>query len=222
VFGQTNKRLAGLTPSKLILIVVLFAILLIVIAVQFSNSSPRGLAVDKTRSPTPAADSLAPGPATQRIPVKPVALWPQITRAEALLHDPFQLPQLLRSEVGRGQRDDQEEDTGSFAAELSRHRRQLARIASFRSRGVDMVLVTAQGRVARLGELSVREGDLVEGFRVVKIHSRGIVLAADAGEESRDGVASDFMTSSSKVLGWLKGQLLDLSDEASTVSNTGE
>lgn len=63
---------------------------------------------------------------------------------------------------------------------------QEARIAELKQTGVGMVLVSAGGGAAAIGDRLVHVGDEIEGFRVVKITTTGVLLEpAERPEESR-------------------------------------
>jgi hypothetical protein len=61
---------------------------------------------------------------------------------------------------------------------------QQAVAAELQRRGVGLVFQTSQGSVARLGDLEVRVGDVLNGLRVVEINADGIRLIPEAVDGS--------------------------------------
>jgi len=74
--------------------------------------------------------------------------------------------------------------TAIEAAEIQELRsRQAQFMASLRAKGVDMIIRSPRGSVARIGDLSLRVGDVHEGLRVEEIGQRGVLFApADAAD----------------------------------------
>ncbi len=56
-------------------------------------------------------------------------------------------------------------------------RRQVEFMTNLQAKGVDMILRSPRGSVARIGDLSLRVGDVHEGLRVEEIGHNGIVFA---------------------------------------------
>ena len=105
--------------------------------------------------------------------------WPDIARTEVLSYDPFKLPTFLDPDGESETQGNAEGGPDAPAEPISEQEQRTTLMASLQSQGVDLVLMTSRGKVARIGDLDVHEGDLLEGFRVVEIHSRGIVLAEE-------------------------------------------
>ena len=167
---STLRKPAQVTPAKLLLIAVLTMVLIGVLISQFTGKkSSRSPVIQKRRTQgnkTDVVDSDT-APVVQR-------RWPEVSLSKALQHDPFSLPLALRPRV---------EEPADAALEVPpahreelRRRKQLDLINKLRRDGVDMVVMTEHGRVARIGNLHLREGDVVEGMRVKEIHEKGVVL----------------------------------------------
>jgi hypothetical protein len=57
------------------------------------------------------------------------------------------------------------------------------RADSIRQQGVGFVLITEGEAVATIGEATVRPGDVIDGFRVVKIDTTGVYLTDEGATE---------------------------------------
>ena len=176
--GTKKDFLGGLSPAKVGAIIVLSIVLLAVLVVQYSGGGGGPVAVKKKRSrkPTGSVEAADASEETEtEADDQEARQWPEIPRAEVLLHDPFQLPIFLDPDAGAD--GDESQTNGEGAEEQgSEEQRRAALLASLRSTGVGMILKGPRGKVAHIGEFKVQEGDLLEGLRVVEIHSRGIVL----------------------------------------------
>jgi len=187
---MASKPLArgGLTPGKLGLIITLSVLLLVVIVVQFGSGSklrrktarPRRLATAKKAENSEANDE--PKAAAKTVDRQ----WPDYQVNDVVAYNPFTLPGKLRPQEVAPKTAE-----GRISASVSVERpdadalrlRQTEFIASLREQGVDMVLMTPAGTVARVGPSSFRVGDVVEGLIVTEINSSGIVFEP----ESRSG-----------------------------------
>ena len=106
---------------------------------------------------------------------------------DVLSHDPFKFaadaaPLLVSADTAKEQKQDEEEELeAKKMADDKRESERALREALFRLRqdGVAMIIETASGRVARIGSRVVREGDKIDGFKVVRISTEGVVLSRD-------------------------------------------
>ena len=187
---RPNKPGGALTLGKAVLIGGLSVVLLGVIVAQFSGKkhdatlqSPSRLSPEE-QSTAPTSSSVATASASNENRAE--TPWPTFNVTEVVSSNPFMLPEVL---VPR--RETAQDLTSSSAlgkaeatvrafesAELREMRRQQAEfIAGLRAKGVDMILRSPRGSVARVGELSLRVGDIYEGLRVEEIGENGVVFA---------------------------------------------
>jgi hypothetical protein len=167
----------GLTPGKLGLIIVLAIVFLVVIVIQFGGpDKSTGVAARKSKADAPAESASSREQTTSA--EQPSNLWPAYEVDDLLNHNPFSLPQELQPpeapEIAETR-----EDVPVESRIRGLRRRQADLMASLREQGVDMVLVTPHGRVARVGPTTFREGDLVEGLVVKEISAAGIIFVQE-------------------------------------------
>ncbi len=184
---RSKPSRGGFSPGKAIAIGVLSVILLLVIVTQFGRrKEPAAQAValqtaaENSAESTPAVADAATATKRAENP------WPTFSVTDVVASNPFSLPEVLRpqreatktltpsSEPGEAE--------GSIAAIDSAgvremQRRQAEFMTSLRTKGVDMILRSPRGSVARIGDLSLRVGDVHEGLRVEAINQNGVVFA---------------------------------------------
>ena len=187
----------GLRPGKAVVIGILSVLLLLVIIAQFGGKKERAaLRPTARRTASERSEST-----TQSVPTAPVNAakrsekpWPTFDVAEIIASNPFMLPEVLRpfrqatksltasSEPG-------EAEANIAATESARvremRRRQAEFMTSLRAKGVDMILRSPRGSVARIGDLSLRVGDVHEGLRVEKIGENGVVFTPAAAADGQ-------------------------------------
>ena len=179
----------GLSLGKVIVIGVLAVVLLLVIVFQFGgpkeNHKLSPVAPQKTAAEfrsTGSSGAKAPETAAKR----PETPWPTFSVAEVVSSNPFTLPEVLRPIPEAAQTLTPSSTIGGAEATVlalgsardrEMRRRQAEFIAGLRARGVDMILRSPRGSVARIGELSLRVGDVHEGLRVEEIGTNGILFA---------------------------------------------
>lgn len=180
---------AGLTPAKFGMIVVLAVVLLVVIVVQFGGGS------SKKRSSRPRRTARAQATSDETSAAEPAAKaalpatpWPAYQLTDVVAHNPFAMPTDLQ-EAEETDDDPGDGETGEDvtveppdARDL--RRRQSEFMNSLREQGVDMVLMTPNGSVARVGSTSFRVGDVVEGLVVKEITRQGITF--EPADEEKD------------------------------------
>ncbi|MEX0818123.1 MAG: hypothetical protein WD070_00975 [Pirellulaceae bacterium] len=181
----------GFTPGKAVAIGILSVVLLVVIVSQFGGKEksaalrprPRRSASER---PEPRTEPVTPTAATNKQPQQPQQPWPTFDVAEVVASNPFALPEVLRPRREATKTLTATSETGGAAenavaieaAEVRELRRRQAEfIASLRVVGVDMIISSPRGSVARIGDLSLRVGDVHEGLRVAEIRPDGIVFA---------------------------------------------
>lgn len=204
--NQAETPPPPLTPTKLVTIALLAIVLVIVLVVQFSGSSdpivikrrqPRGSPGNNPEAANPSRD---PAPAVR-------VHWPEIHREEVASFNPFQVPDNLQKksplvspqttqplQVAQSATSPPMETTEPVGALLglkpkdeqariraiernSRLERTRAIASELQKQGVGMVLSTAAGAVARIGEQEVRVGDVINGvLRITEINADGLVV----------------------------------------------
>ncbi len=181
---------AGLTPGKAVLIGVLSVVFLCVIVSQFGGKKKSTAAVSP-RSRRSASRSQPATESAQPAAVAPVSKrsempWPTFQVEQVVASNPFALPAEL---IEDGQDESTltagpptGEDAVSVAAVESAQIREMRRrrvdfLASLRATGVDMILRSPRGSVARVGDMSLRVGEVYEGLKVEAISQDGIVFA---------------------------------------------
>lgn len=170
----------GLTPLKAGAIGVLLLVLAAVWGPQLvsldggsdvprraNNSEPKPLASLAVESDTRATSAsredtnpVEKAETPSRIPAR------VYTVVEASSYDPFEVPGWAPQPARRA--------AGESTASGDTDR--LARIAELQETGVAMILVSDGQQVATIGDLVVRLGDEIEGYRVVEISSEGVLL----------------------------------------------
>ncbi len=175
----------GLTPVKATVIALLAIVLLVVIAVQwsdrigFTSATPPRMSdegkevakrsTDMTRSTVASTVKTA----QQRKP------WPSISVDEIIQYDPLLVPEALaehRSNAANQPPTTMVERTEvDEQAEMAR-RRESARKA-IQQLGVRVVISGKRGAVATIGSRTVRVGDVIDGFVIEDIRTDGVILA---------------------------------------------
>jgi len=189
VAKRSKAPKGGLTPGKAIMIGVLTVVLLIVIVTQFGGKK-KIVAVEtrSRRTVSESSESTSSGATTgASIPTKRSEKpWPTFDVAAVVASNPFMLPEVL---LGGGEATKNltaTSETGETAESLAAlesakvremRRRQAEFMTSLRAKGVDMILRSPRGSVARIGDLSLRVGDIHEGLRVEEIGQNGVVFA---------------------------------------------
>ena len=177
------RQTSGISPAKLGLIIVLSVVLLVMIVVQFGGRwAHNATAKHKQRAEEVTEDAVAVADNRQPVESTPdnePSDWPTFRISQVMGHNPFALPEALRPAADPDQQAGQIEAVVTslldpFQTKMRRRRDEF--VASLQEQGVDMILMTPQGRVARVGELTLRVGDVVEGLRVQEINRNGVVF----------------------------------------------
>lgn len=192
---KTKPPKGGLTRGKAVTIGILSVVLLVVIVTQFSGGkksvarAPRQRRGD-TEASTPVGSRASSIPNSKSKPAE--RPWPKFDVTRVVASNPFMLPDEMR-ESREAAKNLTANTQGSEAGETlgamedadirEMRRRQSEFMASLRARGVDMILRSPRGSVARIGDLSLRLGDIHEGLRVAEIGPEGVVfLPTDVGD----------------------------------------
>jgi len=185
VAKRSKAPKSGLTPGKTIMIGVLAVVLLVVIVTQFGGKK-KVVAVEtrSRRTVSESSEATSSGSATSALvpPKRSEKPWPTFDVAAVVASNPFMLPEVL---FGDGEATVASEGGASeeslAASEAVRvqemHRRQAQFMTSLRTKGVDMILRSPRGSIARVGDLSLRVGDVHEGLRVEEIGQNGVIFA---------------------------------------------
>ena len=185
---------AGATRGKLALIAVLAVVLVGVVGFQVANfrqsASPTQAATPtKTRASRRPLTSKSPGnsadtaSAPQQQSDSPAAApkeWPRLTLEEIVAHDPLAPPPWYVTPVVHAvavAEDDPADQEAALAEQAARRRHRIATLEQLREEGARVVVLTGADQVAAIGEQKVRIGDTIDGFQIIDITERGIVLA---------------------------------------------
>lgn len=186
----------GLTAGKAVLIGVLSVVFLVVIVSQFGGKKKAtALKPRARRTSSRSAEPSTPQSQTAAAPKakRSETPWPTFQVEEVVASNPFALPAEL---VDRGEDgatltagSSAGEDAATLAAVESAEIREMRRrradfLASLRATGVDMILRSPRGSVARVGDISLRVGDVYEGLEVAEISQDGIVFAPFEGADA--------------------------------------
>ena len=180
--SQTAPRRA-VSPKQLIVVGVLAAVLIAVLVVQLRGSAEK---IPPAESAADAAEKAAAGdPAlAELVSVRP---WPKMGRDEAARCDPFALPGALAKKILPPPPPKQAEPAKaaekSQAAKAKKDAAEKA-LADMRRKGLNALLLDQRGAVAIIGTRRIRVGDTVEGFRVLSIDSKGVLMAPIPSSEA--------------------------------------
>ena len=157
----------GVTPAKLALIGVLAVVLVAVVVFQWPDTSASAPAVELNRAATrdKAATSASPPQAragSPSAPTRAAVVWPKLTLAEIVRHNPFQLPEKMRPQPAKADNPQDAQD------------QQILQTLTDPSSVV--ILMVGEEHVARVGATTFRPGDKIGHYRVAKIDATGVWL----------------------------------------------
>jgi hypothetical protein len=159
---------SGATPGKLAAVGALGVVLVIVL---WSNLAPsRSTAARKPRhTPSPAKAEKQPAPAVAAQPLKLEKKvqrnWPKLSLDNVVKHDPFAMPMWYLTARA--------DEQGTGVSAIARSAQVLEELKKQQTR---IVVISGEERIATIGELSFRVGDMIEGFEVTAITTDGVVL----------------------------------------------
>ncbi len=181
----------GMTPRKTALTAALFVVWVIVLVAQFvpGSSSPETSvekrpaarsepAEGKTEQHTAHRSVEAPADAVPRR----VRKWPETTLEQVRAYNPFGVPAAMAARATQpdGPAAPHALATGAAdSAQPSDLRKQL--LAELRRQGVNLVLLSDEHEIARIGGRTLEVGDRIEGFQVEEIRPDGVVLVEEEG-----------------------------------------
>lgn len=159
----------GATPGKLAVVSVLALVLVAVVWRNIAGSSPAGPnEASSTTPPLAAVAKKVPAEPTaadsQRRPVVP-KVWPKYNLDTVVKFDPLAKPTWYVAAHAA--------ESGTAGASLARSAQVLEELKKQQTK---IIVISGDERIATIGELSLRVGDTIEGFRVTEITTDGIVL----------------------------------------------
>lgn len=173
MFDVPWLRRLGVTRGKLVLIGVLAVVLVTVVVLQWPEASTPSPTIELNNAAagddvtTPTASS-EPQNRPSETPARAAVVWPQLTLAEIVRHNPFQLPEEMRPEPAKvdNQQDSQDQRILQSLTEPSSA----------------MILMVGEEHVARVGATTLRPGDKIGHYRVAKIDATGVWLVDESEE----------------------------------------
>lgn len=172
-----SKTNSPISTSQIALIAVLGLIFIAVLVMQFGGGESDVTEVESAPAP-PVAGSPAGTPAAVAASAAkqatPRTAWPRISLEEAAGYDPFSLHGNAGSQISAALRGSTDQST---EAEQAAKTARSTTLHALQSQGVNVVFQDQQGAVAMVGTRLVRVGDLLDGYRVMKIGPDGVTLS---------------------------------------------
>lgn len=141
---------------------------------EFFAASPKAM---------PDSGPLRPAVQTNASEINEPKAITQVPLQDALAYDPFRMPPSIQTQVQALIEKDkkaEELESKTKTPETSNKKADLAQaLMRLRQDGVRMIVETDRGRAALIGDRIVREGEEIDGYRVVRISKDGIDLASD-------------------------------------------
>jgi hypothetical protein len=159
---------SGATPGKLAAVGVLGVMF---VAVLWHNLAPSRPTAAKNPRPhaSPAKAEKQPAPAVAgnqpKLEKKAPRKWPKLSLDDVVKHDPFAMPMWYLTARA--------EEEGTVVSALARSAQVLEELKKQQTR---IVVISGEERIATIGDLSFRVGDMIEGFQVTAITTDGVVL----------------------------------------------
>lgn len=159
---------SGATPGKLAAVGVLGVVLVIVLWNNLAPSQPT--TAEKplpNTSPAKAEKQAAPAVAAKqpKLGKKMPRKWPKLSLDDVVKNDPFAMPMWYLTARA--------EEQGTEVGSLARSAQVLEELKKQQTR---IVVISGEERIATIGDLSFRVGDMIEGFQVTAITTDGVVL----------------------------------------------
>ncbi len=163
---QKQADKIGATPAKLALVALLAVVLIVVIVRQLPNDTPPAARAQvATSAPSKAEDEtgtvaeLTTDPETTPVQqTENTPPWPETDLSELLAYDPFATP------------------AWAIAPESDSDAKQASKLDELQKQGVSIVMIAEEAKTATIGERRVRIGDVLEGYRITDITSKGVLL----------------------------------------------
>jgi hypothetical protein len=172
--GARAKAKAGASPAKLALIAILALALIGVIASNFTSSGepaaeshsaqevPRAGTAPSTATSTPAARVAQAETANPLGDFAADESWPEPAMREVTRFDPFAAPEWAVAA------------SGEQAADEEVSAKQLNELLSSKDA---IIFMSGDKRVARIGKMEFRVGDVIGHYKISDITSQGVVLS---------------------------------------------
>ncbi|MDB5388212.1 MAG: hypothetical protein JWM11_3858 [Planctomycetaceae bacterium] len=137
-------------------------------------------AVNDAATTEPRARRRAADPAVK----SKATVWPKVSLEEMLAHNPFAQPNLPKEtepkipapeEVAAAEAKTLE-SAKAKSLEVERQTKVDAVMTDWRNQKVNMILRTDRGVTALIGDRKVREGQIIDGVRIVSIRPNGVIV----------------------------------------------
>jgi hypothetical protein len=159
---------SGATPGKLAAVGVLGVVLVLVLWNNLAPSRPTPASkplpdaspAKAEKQPTPVVAAKEP-----KLEKKMPRKWPKLSLDDVVKHDPFAMPMWYLTARA--------EEQGTAVGSLARSAQVLEELKKQQTR---IVVISGEERIATIGDLSFRVGDMIEGFEVTAITTDGVVL----------------------------------------------
>jgi hypothetical protein len=182
---------SAVTPRQLLMIGALGVVLVIVLVWQFGASGSAPLSAESGTSSIASASGAArsAGPNTAASvaqagePKTVLASWPKFTAEAAAAYDPFAVPPAMNQKITASTR--AAEDRKSLNSPPKRDAN-AEKMAALKNKGITLIVRGERGALALVGDRVVRVGDVLEGYRVLSIDLRGVVLAPADRQEAHE------------------------------------
>lgn len=160
---------SGATPGKLAAVGMLGVVLVLVL---WSNFAPSRTAVARkprqtssSAKPDKQQTALAAAAKRPMLDKKIPRKWPKLSLDDVVKHDPFAMPMWYLTARA--------DEQGTGVSAIARSAQVLEELKKQQTR---IVVISGEERIATIGDLSFRVGDMIEGFQVTAITTDGVVL----------------------------------------------
>ena len=160
---HSGKDTIGATPGKLALIAILAVVLGIVMVNNFRGGSATASAPrDKTENDVADVDKNSTPTKEMSDTEESARPWPQVSVEIAKANDPFRKPAWMAKPSIEDVAVDQRADPEA--------------LTQLQEQGASIVVISGGTKTATIGERQVRVGDVIDGYRITDITTRGVVL----------------------------------------------
>jgi hypothetical protein len=179
-FKLENRRAAWLVIGGLA--AVLFAVLVLDEGESEAPDAAAASSVGSARNAGTPGDATSVGaprgaPSGSSRSVRKIRQWPEIDLADVLKQNPFMLSDQATEELALQTGEAKETlPTDEEIQAALRQKRLGETLDELRRTGVSAIFRTAQGNAAVIGNRTLKEGDVIDGVRIVSISDKGIVV----------------------------------------------